>query len=121
MRGSRGVLLALAAALAAVALLAGQGGASASSPQLLILDPVGQFSLPTYVTAPPGDTHRLFVVQQAGQIRLLIDRVLQPTPFLDASSWISCCGERGLLSMAFAPDYATSRRFYVYFTRTNTY
>ena len=36
--------------------------------------------------------------------------------FLNAASWISCCGERGLLSMAFAPDYATSRRFYIYYT-----
>ena len=66
------------------------------------------------MTAPPGDTHRLFVVEQTGTIRLILDGVAQPTEFLDATEWISCCGERGLLSMAFAPDYSTSRRFYIY-------
>jgi hypothetical protein len=75
-----------------------------------------------YVAAPPGDSHRLFVVEQGGTIRLVKDGVVQSTPFLDISSlvtngWaVSSDPEQGLLSMAFAPDYATSHRFYVYYT-----
>jgi glucose/arabinose dehydrogenase len=77
---------------------------------------VGSFSAPTYVTAPPGDNHRLFVVEQAGRIQVMVDGVKQAAPFLDISSEVKFNGEQGLLSMAFAPDYATSGHFYVYYT-----
>jgi glucose/arabinose dehydrogenase len=81
---------------------------------------VGDFNAPTYIAAPPGDTHRLFVVQQGGQIALIKDGTQQATPFLDISSEVHYVGgEQGLLSMAFAPDYATSHRFYVYYTDTH--
>ena len=81
---------------------------------------VGDFNAPTYMAAPPGDTHRLFVVQQGGQIALIKDGVsARQAPFLDISSEVHYVGgEQGLLSMAFAPDYATSHRFYVYYTDT---
>jgi glucose/arabinose dehydrogenase len=79
--------------------------------------PVGQFSAPTYMAAPPGDTGRLFVVQQGGQIGLIKGGTVQQTPFLDISGEVRYVGgEQGLLSMAFPPDYATTRRFYVYYT-----
>jgi glucose/arabinose dehydrogenase len=77
---------------------------------------LGDFSQPVYVTQPPQDRHYLFVVEQTGRIQVLRDGRLQPTPFLDLSNQVSCCGEQGLLSMAFAPDYAKSGRFYVYYT-----
>jgi glucose/arabinose dehydrogenase len=78
--------------------------------------PVATLSAPTYITAPPGDTHRVFVVQQSGQIMLIKDGAA-PTTFMDISSEVKFVGgEQGLLSMAFAPDYATSHRFYVYYT-----
>jgi glucose/arabinose dehydrogenase len=80
---------------------------------------VGTFAAPTYVAAPPGDTHRLFVVQQSGQIELIKDGQEQAAPFLDISSEVTDVGEQGLLSMAFSPDYATSHRFYVYYTTRN--
>jgi glucose/arabinose dehydrogenase len=70
---------------------------------------------PIYVTAPPGDPTRLFVVERAGKIRVAVNGVMQDTPFLDISSRVETSGEGGLLSMAFAPDYATSGKFYVYF------
>ena len=114
MRGSRGGFLTLVVGLAAVALFGAQGGAS-STPQGISLEPIGAFTDPTFVTGPPGDPTRLFVVEQTGQIKLILDGG-EPTTFLDATTWISDGGERGLLSMAFAPDYATSRRFYIYFT-----
>ena len=77
---------------------------------------IGSFESPTYLTAPPGDTHRLFVVEQAGTIREVRDGKKLAKPFLDIRSQVQSGGERGLLSMAFAPDYAKSKRFYVYYT-----
>src|SRR5438876_4095280 len=118
MRGTRGGALALAFGLAALALLVGRGGAASATPQALILVPVGAFSEPTFVSAPPGDEHRLVVVQQGGQIKLVLDGVIQTTPFLTVPGVLYDGNERGLFSIAFAPDYSTSRRFYVYYTRT---
>ena len=81
------------------------------------LSRIGNFDQPTYVTAPPGDKSRVFVTEQPGRIRVLVNRKLRSRAFLDIRDDVNCCGERGLLSMAFAPDYAKSGRFYVYFTR----
>jgi glucose/arabinose dehydrogenase len=81
------------------------------------LSRVGDFDQPTFVTAPPGDRSRVFVTEQPGRIRVLVNRKLRSRAFLDIRDDVNCCGERGLLSMAFAPDYAKSGRFYVYFTR----
>jgi glucose/arabinose dehydrogenase len=80
---------------------------------------VGSFDSPVYVTAPPRDRRRLFVVEQTGRIRVLVGGKRRATPFLDLSRDITAGGEQGLLSMAFAPDYARSGRFYVYFTDRN--
>ncbi|HVF41071.1 MAG TPA: PQQ-dependent sugar dehydrogenase [Gemmatimonadaceae bacterium] len=70
---------------------------------------------PVYVTSPPGDS-RLFVVEQIGRIRIIENNQLLPTPFLDLIGRVAFGGERGLLSVAFHPQYATNRFFYVYFT-----
>ena len=72
-------------------------------------------SSPVFLTAPPGDMARLFVVEQGGRVRVFRDTLLT-TPFLDLSGHIAAGGEQGLLSLAFHPQYATNRRFYVYFT-----
>jgi glucose/arabinose dehydrogenase len=80
---------------------------------------VGRFDGPLYVTAPPGDRRHLFVVEQTGRIRVLVDGKRRARPFLDLSRDIAAGGEQGLLSMAFAPDYASSGRFYVDFTDRN--
>jgi glucose/arabinose dehydrogenase len=77
---------------------------------------IGRFASPTYVTAPRADRSRLFVVERAGTIRLIRDGRRLSRPFLDIRGSVSTGGERGLLSMAFARDYASSGRFYVYFT-----
>jgi glucose/arabinose dehydrogenase len=71
---------------------------------------------PVYLASPPADTARLFVVEKGGVIRILKSGVLLGTPFLDVSSLVSGAEEQGLLSMAFAPDYATSGRFYISYT-----
>ena len=72
-------------------------------------------SSPVFLTQPLDDG-RIFVVEQPGRIRLIKNGVLQPTAFLDISSRVLCCNERGLLSVAFHPQYATNHFFYVYFT-----
>jgi glucose/arabinose dehydrogenase len=73
-------------------------------------------SLPLYLTAPPADGNRLFVVEQTGAIRIVKDGTLLPTPFLDLSSQVSAGGEQGLLGLAFYPDYAATGRFVVHYT-----
>jgi glucose/arabinose dehydrogenase len=80
---------------------------------------VGTFDAPLYVTAPPGDRRRLFVVEQAGRIRVMRGGRRAGT-FLDVRSQVTAGGEQGLLGMAFAPDYARSGLFYIYFTGTDT-
>jgi Glucose / Sorbosone dehydrogenase/PASTA domain len=104
------------AAVAVLVLAAAFAYASAAAPGDPELALVGTFSSPTYVTAPPGDGERLFVVQQDGRIRVVRNGAILPTDFLDLTGPVLLGGERGLLSMAFAPDYAASGRFYVYYT-----
>jgi glucose/arabinose dehydrogenase len=77
---------------------------------------VGSFDSPLYVTAPPGDRRRIFVVEQGGTIRVIRGGKRLARPFLDVRSIVTAGGEQGLLSLAFAPDYATTRRFYVNYT-----
>src|SRR3984893_17868451 len=71
-------------------------------------------SSPIFVTAPPGDFNRLFLVQQGGQIRILNlnTGLLNATPFLTISG-LQTGGEQGLLGLAFDPSYATNGKFYV--------
>jgi glucose/arabinose dehydrogenase len=82
---------------------------------LAVQEVVAGLSNPLYVTAPPGDS-RLFVVEQLGRIRIIKNGQLLPTPFLDISTRVSSGGERGLLSVAFHPSYATNGFFFVNFT-----
>ena len=77
---------------------------------------VSGLSSPLYLTSPPGDLSRLFIVEQGGFIRVIKDGALLPVPFLDISTRISAGGEQGLLGLAFYPDYATSGRFAVHYT-----
>lgn len=79
---------------------------------------VGSFESPTYLAAPRGDSRR-FVVERDGRI-VLLDGSRRST-FLDVSSQVGTDGEGGLLSMAFARDFAESGRFYVYFTDREGY
>jgi hypothetical protein len=86
------------------------------------LQRVGSFSSPVYVTGAPGDYERLYVVEQRGTIQVV--RGGETRQFLDLSAVVRSPsgngggGEEGLLSMAFPPDFQTSRLFYVYFTDT---
>jgi len=79
----------------------------------------GGLDRPVYVTSPPLDPNRLFVLLQDGLVLIIKNGVLLATPFLDLVDDVSCCGERGLLSIAFAPDYETSGVFYVSYTNNS--
>ena len=69
-------------------------------------------------TSPPADP-RLFVLEQRGAIRIFVDDVLQPDPFLDISEDIVAGGEQGLLGLAFHPHYAQNGVFFIYYTLSN--
>jgi glucose/arabinose dehydrogenase len=79
------------------------------------LKKVGTFDSPVYVTGAPGFPKLLFVVEQPGRVVVLEDGRRAGT-FLDIRDIVEDGGERGLLSVAFPPDYAASKRFYVYYT-----
>jgi glucose/arabinose dehydrogenase len=75
---------------------------------------------PVAFVQDPSDPAVQYVVEQAGRVRVVHNGALLPAPFLDISSSaiIAGGGERGLLGLAFPPNYAASGRFYVYFTRS---
>ena len=77
---------------------------------------IAGFDAPVGLTAPPDDP-RIFVVEQSGAIRVIKNGALLPTPFIDLSGPVLAGGERGLLGLAFHPQFATNGRFYVNFTR----
>jgi glucose/arabinose dehydrogenase len=77
---------------------------------------IGSFDQPVYVSGAPGFPKLLFVVEQQGRVIALRGGRRVPRPFLDIRGLVSFEGERGLLSIAFPPDYRSSRRFYVYYT-----
>jgi len=76
---------------------------------------IGRFELPLYVAQPAGDGPDVYVVEQGGRIIRVTPAGKQST-FLDVGSEIVAGGEQGLLSLAFAPDYAESGRFYIDYT-----
>lgn len=92
------------------------GGEATTSAGLGVgLKKIGTFDAPVYVTGAPGFPKLLFVVEQEGRIAV-ISAGRRAGTFLDLRDRVNYGGERGLLSVAFPPDYGRSRRFYVYYT-----
>jgi glucose/arabinose dehydrogenase len=83
------------------------------------LDKVGDFDQPVYVAGAPGDYGRLYVVEKSGTIRVVRGRTKLATPFVDLTGLVSDVSERGLLSVAFRPDFQRSRLLYVYYNETD--
>jgi glucose/arabinose dehydrogenase len=102
----------LAAGLALTAALFGLAGSVGAA---IKLDRVATFDQPVYVHGPKGAGKITFVVEQAGKVKILRGGRKARGAFLDIRGKVACCGERGLLSIAF-PDFDGDRRFYVYFT-----
>ncbi|MGH9340549.1 MAG: PQQ-dependent sugar dehydrogenase [Acidobacteriota bacterium] len=80
---------------------------------------VSGLSSPLYVTHAGDGSERLFIVEQAGRILIFQDGTLLATPFLDINDRVISGGERGLLGLAFHPDYEENGRFFVNYTRQN--
>src|SRR5512140_1616181 len=95
---------------------------SATLPSAVKLTPViSGLTQPVFVTHAGDSSNRLFVVQQTGQIRLFKNGGLLAAHFLDVSGvsgFTHAASEQGLLGLAFDPNYATNRRFYVTYTIT---
>src|SRR5262249_8004472 len=94
-------------------LVAALGSARDAQAQIKSVLVKNGFSKPLYVCAPEGDT-RLFVVEQTtARIKIIKNGQTNATPFLDILSKVNVVGnERGLLGMAFSPDFATNGYFY---------
>lgn len=108
------LVLALAAVAGVLAVTEGSGQGAAPAYKLT---QIGRFDGPVHVTAPPADTRRVFVVEKPGRIRVVLDGRVLKRPFLDLSALIPNAGnETGLLSLAFAPEYAQTGLFYIYYT-----
>ncbi len=78
-------------------------------------------NLPVYATSPAGDADRLFIVEKNGIIKILdlqTGQVLAP-PFLDIQAQVNSDGERGLIGLAFDPDFAQNGFFYVHYNNLN--
>jgi hypothetical protein len=72
---------------------------------------------PVFVGHAGDGSNRLFILEQAGIVKVLQPGASTPTDFLDIRTRILSGGERGLLGLAFHPQYASTRRFFVYYTR----
>lgn len=101
--------------------LAFASAAPALADRLVALRVGSGFDYPVFATSPPNDD-RVFVVEQAGVIKILGDPSPSQTPFLDIQSLVyppSPYEERGLLGLAFHPDYAHNGYFYVNYNDLN--
>ena len=95
------------------------GSASSTRPTIQLQSIVsGGLAQPLYVTHAGDGSGRLFIVEQAGVIRIFENGSLLATPFLDIRSRVLSGGEQGLLSVAFHPQYSSNRRFFVNYTAT---
>jgi glucose/arabinose dehydrogenase len=110
------VTIALGAGLALVAAAAGPAGSqSGSQGALRVVRVAANLSAPVLVTFAPGEPRRLYVVEQPGRILTLLPNGSRRV-FLDVRGSIEAGGEQGLLGLAFHPNYARNRLFYVAYT-----
>ena len=89
------------------------------TPKVALVEIARGFELPVQITNASDGSGRLFVAEQTGRIRVVRDGVINDTLFLDLSDRISCCGERGLIGIAFPPDYPAKQHFYVSYTNVD--
>jgi glucose/arabinose dehydrogenase len=116
---TRGAALGLVAAAVTGLAYAGRPAgplAAAPLPQVALRRVLAGLAQPVYVTHAGDGSGRLFVVEQAGIIRVVRDGRLRPEPFLDIRRKVIAGGELGLLSVAFHPRYAATGRLFVNYT-----
>ena len=92
---------------------------SSGAAGLKLLQVATGLDFPLFLTAPPGDNNRLFVVEKTGRIRIIKDGSVVSTAFLDLHTKVSSGSEQGLLGLAFPADYAANPRFVVNYTNSS--
>ncbi len=90
-----------------------------AEPELALEEVASGLESPVHVAGAPGEEGRLYVVEQAGRILVLDGGGPAGEPFLDIRGDVAAGGERGLLSVAFHPDYAENGRLYVNYTNSD--
>ena len=114
---ARTIAAACVSAAAALGPVAAEAVVAGSITGEIILEPVADgLALPVAITHAGDGSGRLFITLQAGEIVIYDGANVLATPFLDIKQKVSCCVERGLLSVVFHPNYATNGYFYVSYT-----
>ena len=86
----------------------------------IVLEPFAvKIFQPTSISHAGDGSGRLFVTSQQGQISVIENGETLQEPFLDVTSKVSCCSERGLLNIVFHPDYGVNGFFYIFYTDVN--
>jgi glucose/arabinose dehydrogenase len=111
-----------ATAIAVSSLVLGAVGVSPAAAalkpnQLTFQRVVGGLTAPLGVVNAGDGSGRLFVVQRGGTVKVVTGKTLLPGTFVDVSAKVLAGDERGLLGLAFHPDFATNRRLFIYYTR----
>jgi len=91
-------------------------GCTDAPPSMKLTSVASGLDRPLYVTTAPGETGRLYIVEQTGRVRLVKDGVLADAPFIDVTSRLVAGGEQGLLGIAFHPRYADNGRFWLHYS-----
>jgi glucose/arabinose dehydrogenase len=107
----------LAALGAAVLALSARGDGERA--QLRLVRVASGLTEPVAVTAPRNEPNNIYVVEKVGRIRVIVRGRLRARPFLDIRSLVLDSGEQGFLGLAFSPNYAKDRHFYVDYTDRN--
>jgi glucose/arabinose dehydrogenase len=108
---------AVLAALAAVVALRANGDSQRS--QIRMTRVASGLTEPVVVTAPPNEPNNVYVAEKVGRVRVIVRGRLRARPFLDIRSLVLDNGEQGFLGLAFSPNYAKNRHFYVDYTDRN--
>jgi glucose/arabinose dehydrogenase len=111
--------LALSLTALLLSFLAAEAAVAQLPPAVTLRQVATGLSSPVQVTHAGDGSGRIFIVQKGGSIRILKNGSLLPTAFLSIPSLISTSGERGLLGLAFHPQYQTNRRFFVFYARAS--
>jgi glucose/arabinose dehydrogenase len=116
-RGRLAAAAVLAGALAAAGVVFVSTSNGESHQLRLRLQPVASgLNAPLALAAPRNEPDRLYVAEQAGRVRVIVNGRLRAAPFLDIRNLVTSGGEQGLLGLAFHPNYERNRRFYVQYT-----
>lgn len=86
------------------------------APEMKLQPVVSGLTQPVFLTSASDQSGRLFIVEQTGRLRILENNALHAQPFLDLSGRVTSGGERGLLGLAFHPDFSENDRFFVNYT-----